>query len=170
MLTLIIGGSGSGKSSFGEKLLQNCEGKKYYLATMIPYGDEGKRRVERHLKLREGKGFATIEEYIDVGEVELPVNSSVLLEDLPNLVANIMFTKNIQINIHQIVVKELNKLYNKIDDLIVITGDIFSDGEEYDDLTNKYIEVLADINNTVAQLADSVYEVSCGISVPLKGR
>ena len=50
MLTLVIGGSGSGKSSFGEKLAQESNSKLYYLATMIPYGDEGKRRVERHLK------------------------------------------------------------------------------------------------------------------------
>ena len=49
MLTLIIGGSGSGKSSFGEELAQKSNSKLYYLATMIPYGDEGKRRVERHL-------------------------------------------------------------------------------------------------------------------------
>ncbi len=61
MLTLIIGGSGSGKSSFGEELAQKSNSKLYYLATMIPYGDEGKRRVERHLKLRKGKGFETIE-------------------------------------------------------------------------------------------------------------
>ena len=48
MLTLIIGGSGSGKSSFGEELAQKSNSKLCYLATMIPYGDEGKRRVERH--------------------------------------------------------------------------------------------------------------------------
>ena len=103
MLTLIIGGSGSGKSSFGEELAQKSNSKLYYLATMIPYGDEGKRRVERHLKLRKGKGFETIEEYMDIGNIDIPYGSCVLLEDLPNLVANNMFTKNPQKDINMFI-------------------------------------------------------------------
>ena len=50
MLTLIIGGSGSGKSSFGEELAQKSNSKLYYLATMIPYGDEGMKYG--HSKIR----------------------------------------------------------------------------------------------------------------------
>ena len=64
MFALIFGGSGSGKSEYAEKL--SCElaqkNEKYYIATMIPYGEEGKKRVERHKKLREGKDFYTIEQ------------------------------------------------------------------------------------------------------------
>ena len=63
MFALIFGGSGSGKSEYAEKL--SCElaqkNEKYYIATMIPYGEEGKKRVERHKKLREGKDFYTID-------------------------------------------------------------------------------------------------------------
>ena len=48
MFALIFGGSGSGKSEYAEKL--SCElaqkNEKYYIATMIPYGEEGKKRVE----------------------------------------------------------------------------------------------------------------------------
>ena len=54
MFALIFGGSGSGKSEYAEKL--SCElaqkNEKYYIATMIPYGEEGKKRVESHKKLR----------------------------------------------------------------------------------------------------------------------
>ena len=45
MFALIFGGSGSGKSEYAEKL--SCElaqkNEKYYIATMIPYGEEGKK-------------------------------------------------------------------------------------------------------------------------------
>ena len=68
MFALIFGGSGSGKSEYAEKL--SCElaqkNEKYYIATMIPYGEEGKKRVERHKKLREGKDFYTIEQTMHI--------------------------------------------------------------------------------------------------------
>mgnify|MGYP000463544607 CR=1 FL=1 len=122
MLTLIIGGSGSGKSSFGEELAQKSNSKLYYLATMIPYGDEGKRRVERHLKLRKGKGFETIEEYMDIGNIDIPYGSCVLLEDLPNLVANNMFTKNPQKDINMFIVNGIVQLYNKVETVFLTTS------------------------------------------------
>ena len=117
MLTLVIGGSGSGKSSFGEKLAQESNSKLYYLATMIPYGDEGKRRVERHLKLRKGKGFETIEEYMDIGSIDIHYKSCVLLEDLTNLVANNMFTKKyieILADINNAVAKKADRVYEVV--------------------------------------------------------
>lgn len=168
MLTLIIGGSGSGKSSFGESLAEKYGGKVYYVATMIPYGDEGKRRVKRHLELRKDKSFETIEEYMNIASIQVEPNTSVFLEDIPNLVANNMFTKNPQKDINKFIVNTITELYNKIDNMIIITGDVFSDGEDYDRLTHKYIEVLADINRDIAKMADRVYEVVCGISIPIK--
>ena len=79
-----------------------------------------------------------------------------------------MFTKNPQKDINMFIVNGIVQLYNKVEDMIIITGDVFSDGEKYDSLTNKYIEILADINNAVAKKADRVYEVVCGIDMLLK--
>ena len=62
MLCLITGGSGSGKSAYGETLLSRAEAKeKFYIATMEVFGREDRRRVERHRQMRAGKGFITIE-------------------------------------------------------------------------------------------------------------
>ena len=43
--------------------------KKYYIATMQPYGAEGTQRIRRaHHALRQGKGFETIEQYQNVSK------------------------------------------------------------------------------------------------------
>ena len=41
MLYLLTGGSGCGKSAFAEQLLLTLPAPRYYIATMIPYGEEG---------------------------------------------------------------------------------------------------------------------------------
>ena len=95
MFVLITGGSGSGKSEYAENravMLSKKEGLLlYYIATMKPFGEEGKRRVERHRRLRSGKGFFTIEHYVNLKQLILPGEGVVLLECLSNLTANEMF-------------------------------------------------------------------------------
>lgn len=93
MIYLVTGGSGSGKSAYAEAMVMQSGGRKrYYLATMEVFGEEGKKKVERHKKLREGKGMITIERprgllglVLDEGE------NTVLLECMANLAANELF-------------------------------------------------------------------------------
>lgn len=44
MITLVTGGSGSGKSAYAESLLSSCEGIRYYIATMQIYDAEGEKK------------------------------------------------------------------------------------------------------------------------------
>ena len=62
MLILVSGGSASGKSEFAEGLV-TASGleTRAYLATMQVWDAESERRVERHRRMRAGKGFATVE-------------------------------------------------------------------------------------------------------------
>ena len=104
MITLITGGSGSGKSAYAEKYIchaSNGKGykEKYYIATMQVFDDEGQRKIDRHRRLRVGKGFITIEQPRDIHnavsklqtESSLKTGRSALLECMSNLVANEMF-------------------------------------------------------------------------------
>ncbi|MCD7837928.1 MAG: bifunctional adenosylcobinamide kinase/adenosylcobinamide-phosphate guanylyltransferase, partial [Clostridiales bacterium] len=92
MMTLVSGGAGSGKSAYAEALiLQSAVAPRIYLATMQAWGEEGRQRVKRHRRLRAGKGFFTVEQPLDLSEVEIPQGSAVLLEDLSNLTANECF-------------------------------------------------------------------------------
>ena len=104
MITLITGGSGSGKSAYAEKYIchvsneKGCK-EKYYIATMQVFDDEGQQKIDRHRRLRAGKGFITIEQPRDIkkaveklqSENCLKTGRSALLECMSNLVANEMF-------------------------------------------------------------------------------
>ncbi|MDE7428998.1 MAG: bifunctional adenosylcobinamide kinase/adenosylcobinamide-phosphate guanylyltransferase, partial [Lachnospiraceae bacterium] len=49
MMILVIGGSGSGKSSYAEEVAGSVseeDMKKYYLATMQIFDEEGRKKVE----------------------------------------------------------------------------------------------------------------------------
>ena len=72
MIIVVIGTPDSGKSALAEKLCCELAGsmKKYYIATMVPYGEEGLKRVAKHRKMREGKGFETIERPVSLDRID----------------------------------------------------------------------------------------------------
>ena len=80
MLTLITGGSKCGKSQYAEELLKGIVQHKFYLATMKPFGKEAEAAISRHRIMRQDKHFTTIEQYTDVNHLNLPNDSSVLLD------------------------------------------------------------------------------------------
>ena len=54
MLTLVTGGSGSGKSAFAEdRVLSFGDAQRIYIATMHPFDEESHKRIERHQKMQE---------------------------------------------------------------------------------------------------------------------
>ena len=55
MITLVTGGSKCGKSSLAEKITCGFTGRKFYVATMQPYGEDAFRAIEKHRKMRYGK-------------------------------------------------------------------------------------------------------------------
>lgn len=194
MITLVTGGSGSGKSAYAESLLSSCEGIRYYIATMQIYDAEGEKKVERHRKLRAGKGFLTIESPMNVGKIRFACageaeqaqyrqgaerkvqgsfgKKSALLECMSNLTANEMFTKDGMKSEEEVVekiVSEIQTISKKLDNLVIVTNNVFEDGVIYDAGTMEYLRALGRINVALARLADRVAEVVVGIPVELKG-
>ena len=91
MMILLTGGSGCGKSSFAEKLCMQAAMPRFYIAAMKPYGAGGMEKVERHRRMRAGKGFETFECYTGMERLALPACGTTLLECICNLTANAMF-------------------------------------------------------------------------------
>ena len=171
MMTVVTGGSGSGKSAFAEdKILSYGAGKRIYIATMHPYDEESFQRVARHRKMRAGKGFETVECYTGLNDLDFPENAAVLLECMSNLAANEMFEENgAGEKTVEAVLKGIEKLKNQARHLVIVTNEIFSEAAFYEGDTVRYQEYLGRINQSMGKMADEVVEVVYGIPVWLKG-
>ena len=170
MVHLITGGSGSGKSAYAEEqVLTAGAGRRIYIATMIPYGEEGRQRVERHRKLRREKQFETIECYTDLSQLSLDPDSIVLLECMSNLVANEMYEKEgAGSDTVEAVCRGVLRLAGQVRHLFLVTNEVCSDGMTYDPDTLRYIDYLGQVNQKLAAMADYVTEVVYGIPVRVK--
>lgn len=181
MLAFVIGGGGSGKSAYAEELVcrlspDKTQKKRYYLATMEVYGEEGKRRVAKHRRAREGKDFITIEQKRNLPEAMEKIESleSVcLLECMSNLVANEMFqgdTPCSETDVAEKIIKDVAEFSEKMQHLVIVSNNVFEDGIVYDDATMAYNRALGSVNCALARLADLVVEVVVGIPVLQKGK
>ncbi len=176
MIHLVSGGSGSGKSEYGESLILGFgEGQRFYIATMEPSGsEEGKRRIARHRRLRRGKGFVTVEWPRNLGELVLPGKGkkNVLLECVSNLAANEMFYDGARSQSPELlagkIAVDIRTLSRQADNLVIVTNQIGEDGCRYDALTRSYIALVGQINQELAVWADRVTEVVYGIPVTHK--
>ena len=178
MMVLVIGGSGSGKSAYAEgkavSLSRFPDRKKYYLATMQVFDEEGQRRVRRHRELRSGKGFLTMEQPVKIQKAleHMEADGSVaLLECISNLTANEMFAgEEVKTGMQVVdtVIEGVALLKENVTHLVVVSNNVFEDGMIYDKATMEYIHAMGVINQRLALAADQVVEVVAGIPVPIK--
>ena len=175
MVTLILGGSGSGKSAYAEDYLLRmaADKKKYYIATMQVWDAEKQAKVDRHHRLRQGKGFTTMEQptALEQAVTQMEPGGAALLECMSNLTANEMFSGE-QPTDRQTVIEKILRgvdvLRKQVDPLVIVTNNVFEDGIVYDSATMEYIEALGRINERLAAEADEVVEVTAGIPQRLK--
>ncbi|MEY8338391.1 bifunctional adenosylcobinamide kinase/adenosylcobinamide-phosphate guanylyltransferase [Lachnospiraceae bacterium 62-35] len=178
MMLLITGGSGSGKSAYGEERLLAFPGeKRIYLATMKPWDEECRKKIKRHQAMRAGKSFETVEQYSNIHKAAIPKHSAVLLECMSNLTANEMFgTEEMaegsfpagESEVVEKILSGVSFLKQQAENLVIITNEVFSDGASYDRETRSYLRALGRINCRLAAMADEAVEVVYGIPLYLK--
>lgn len=215
-MILVMGGSGSGKSAFAEDMVmelvrrwdanrdgkdQNAAGKDQnaaravYLATMEVWGPEEEERVKKHRRLRDGKGFLTIEcprniaRVLNDSEVRLPCPNKtyILLECMSNLVANEMFGGAPKEELFRPVSAEnetepagaweeelvrrvlsgVSLLDKAAAELVVVTCNVFEEGASYERETLSYMRVLSRINRELLRQSSKAWELVAGIPVLL---
>ena len=174
MIALVTGGSASGKSAIAEDLAVRLQGRKRcYLATMEATDEESIRRISRHRELRKEKGFETVERSRNLPEIQdqLEQFDVVLLECLTNLAANEMFHESSDTkNMVQELKTALRTLSRTKSWLVIVSGDVFGDGGNYDKGTICYQHALGELNSYAASMADVVIEAVCGIKLIHKGK
>ncbi len=172
MIVLVLGTPDSGKSEKAESLVMelSCtkEEQRYYIATMIPFGEEGKKRVQKHRQMREGKGFVTIECPVKItealGKISSPNMATCLLECMSNLIGNEMHDAE---NQHQkddmelcaLIVDEVMSLAGCVRNLVVVSNSFPLQDEGYDEDTRRYVQLVDMVNKELKQRVDKVYEI-----------
>lgn len=167
MRALITGGSKCGKSSFAESLALRLAGARplVYVATMEVFGPEEQAIVARHESKRAGKGFLVLEQARGLCSLQVPEDAVLLLEDVPNLLANEMFGGAGPEGAYAGIAGLLPRCRH----LVLVTNEVGSDGASYLPETLAYVEELGRLNRSLAALSDSVVELVCGLPHTLKG-
>lgn len=170
MIHLITGGSGSGKSAYAEEQIMKLNGdSRIYIATMYPYDEESRQRIERHRRMRAEKRFTTVECYRNLKSVSVPEQADILLECMSNLTANEMFwPEGAGKNTAEQILEGIQRLTEKCRNLVIVSNEIFSDGIDYGNETREYQKTLGRINRCIAASADWVTEVVYGIPLEVK--
>lgn len=176
-LILVTGGSGSGKSAFAERtLLSQGEGRPVYLATMEERDEESLRRIARHRAMRQrhgaaaGKFFVTVERPVDIGGAAVESGDCVLLEDLGNLLSNeIWSSAGAGEQAETTILSGIDAILDRAALLVVVSNEIFSDGAEWTGDMARYVQSLGRLHQALADRAETVVEVVCGIPVYHRG-
>lgn len=174
MTVFISGGAKCGKSSFAQDLTVALAGgeKRYYVATMIPTGEEDFNRIRRHISDRDGMGFETVECFKDIMDVAKP-HGTFLVDSVTSLVQNSLFPveKNYEMDLNGAnrCADALIQFAHTVRHAVFVSDYIYSDAEAFSESTEMYRKCLADIDRRLAAACDTVVEISAGQLIIHKG-
>ena len=177
MNILISGGCKNGKSGFAQRLAVKLspEGKRYYVATMIPYDDEDRKRIALHIADRAELGFGTLETGRDIATVleKGGRDATYLVDSVTALLLNEMFPDMHSGAADQNAAKRcangLLKIAKDAKNAVFVTDYIYSDAARYDEFTESYRSSLAYIDKVLAGECDTVIELCAGNVSFIKG-
>lgn len=182
-LTLVTGGARSGKSSFGEALLENIDGNVLYIATAQAFDEEMKDRIKKH---REGRpenwityeGYKNLHREISVYQERI---SGIFLDCVTIMITNLMLEEPIDWD--NITQKEVDFLEKKVLDevqalvytvksfgvpAVFITNEIGLGIVPENKLARIFRDIAGRMNQYIGKEADNVYFVVCGIPNKIK--
>ena len=177
MTYLISGGAKNGKSTLAQNLAVKLAqgGTHYYIATMIPVDEEDRERIRLHILDRAGLGFETIEcgtHLLDSLE-GADLSATFLLDSVTALLMNELFRpeNNYEMDLAaaQRCTEELERFASMAGNVVFVSDYIYSDAQRYDEVTQTYRRLLADIDRRLAKVCDTVVEVSAGQCILHKG-
>jgi adenosylcobinamide kinase/adenosylcobinamide-phosphate guanylyltransferase len=171
-VTLVLGGVRSGKSRFAQRVAE-CNKRVTFIATAERRDDaEMHAKIERHRADRP-QSWITVEEplYLARAIHEAGKNSDVLLIDCLTLfAANLVEdcgenTEQVQTHIEQLCVA----LGNAPCSIILVSNEVGSGVVPAYELGRRFRDLVGEINQRVASIADTVLLMVAGLPFPLKG-
>lgn len=170
-ILLVTGGSRSGKTAYSLERAMPFENR-IYLATAEAIDDEMHDRIARHQKER-GENFRTVEESLDLAGAlsRIPTGTDVVLIDCMTVwLGNLMHKNGEQAEPYSEVHEFIQALKNPPCNIIVVTNEVGSGIIPHDAMTRSYRDHAGWLNQDIAQVADEVVLVACGLPLALKGK
>ena len=177
MTVLISGGAKNGKSSLAQDIAVDLSKgeKRYYVATMIPTGEEDHDRIRRHIADRAGLDFETVEcsknlmSCLDAADEK----GTFLVDSVTALMQNALFPCERDYEMDSSAAKrcadEMIVFARTVRHAVFVSDYIYSDAERYSETTETYRKCLADADRRLAAICDTVIEVSAGQMILHKG-
>jgi adenosylcobinamide kinase/adenosylcobinamide-phosphate guanylyltransferase len=173
-IILVTGGARSGKSSFALQLAETFAGRKAYIATSPVIDSELEERVKRHRREREGRGWHTFEEQSELAAlIEERADFDVLLVDCLTLwVNNLMYLYGERASEDLIAEKCASLLAacrTHGGKILFVTNEVGMGIVPENDIARRYRDLIGRCNQMIASEAATVFLVSCGIPMQIKG-
>ena len=166
-ITLITGGTRSGKSTHAERLALSWAPNPVYLATARIWDEDFRHRVERHQE-RRGPEWTNIEEDKALSRHDL-TGRVVLVDCLTLWATNFFFDLNEDgKQAFEAMQREFEELTAQDARFIFVTNEIGWGGTSNSNLQNKFTDLMGRLNQYVASRADEVILMVSGIPVKIK--
>ena len=176
-LTLITGGSRSGKSSFAQRLAEERAGSRLFLATCPVTDPEMEVRILRHVQDRQKGNWDTVEEPVSIAAQlqQAQRYDTILIDCLTLWVNNLMYEaekKGLVIDEDTVQLKTeqlLKAAHDHPGAVIMVTNEVGLGVVPDNAAARLFRDLVGRCNQCVAMEADRVYLVSCGIPQQIKG-
>lgn len=175
-LILITGGARSGKSDFARLLAEELPPPRRFIATCPVVDGEMEERIARHRAERVGGQWQTEEEQVDVAAILLAhADDSVCLIDCLTLWVNNLLYRSEKSNrlftdpnLCQCCEELVQAAGSHRGTVICVTNEVGLGIVPDNPAARLYRDLVGRCNRIVANAAEEVYLVSCGISLRLK--
>jgi adenosylcobinamide kinase/adenosylcobinamide-phosphate guanylyltransferase len=176
-ITLIVGGSRSGKSDYARTRAESLVGPRLFLATAPPLDDEMRDRIAAHRQARSTLNWETLEEYSDiVPRLRNAEKYNVILVDcltlwLNNLIheAALRGKSTTEQNAPALCEELLHACAGLSGSVFLVANEVGMGIIPDNPLARTFRDLAGRCNQLIAAAADEVILVSCGIPVFLKG-
>jgi adenosylcobinamide kinase / adenosylcobinamide-phosphate guanylyltransferase len=170
-VTFVLGGVRSGKSRFAQRIASGSGGV-IFIATAKPSDPEMELRIERHRKSRPA-AWRTLEVPVDldaaIAGLQDP-NQLALVDCLTVYLANVMSKAQGKESVIKDHTERLCSSLKETRASIILVSNEVGSGVHATTATGRfYCDLLGELNQRVAALADNVILMVAGLPVPIKG-
>jgi adenosylcobinamide kinase / adenosylcobinamide-phosphate guanylyltransferase len=170
-VTLVLGGARSGKSRYAQQLAEQSQ-RVVFVATAKALDDEMHAKIERHKEDRP-KGWLTVEEPLELPKVlaEHEGNCDVIVIDcLTIFVANLMEAEGENSAAVSRRIEALCEALRTVQcTVVLVSNEVGSGVHPVSQLGRAYRDLLGEINQRVARIANDVILMVAGLPLALKG-